>query len=295
LAPTKSPASLSGQAPGSEQGVSVVLLDVDNTLCDWVDMWSRSFGALLHRLAAAGVGESDVKAICRRQRSAEYRFLAHEIPETTLETAAALMVAYVDACDGALRPYPTVVETLADLKARGCLLVGCTGARAYYAAQRVRVLGLDGILDYLYSREDHAVPAGIPPASLRRLSPGAYALEATIHRCMEEGMAKPDPRLLLRIVDELAAPIEQTIFVGDSLTRDIVMAQEAGVTDVHARYGSPEPEGYALLSRFSHWTAGDLEREQRLDGEDAIRPTFTLTRSFDELAALFRFVPFSRD
>jgi hypothetical protein len=60
------------------------------------------------------------------------------------------------------------------------------------------------------------------------------------------------------------ADVSEVMCVGDSLMKDIVMAQGAGVTDVWAKYGeSHRRDGYDLLRRVSHWTPQDVERERR--------------------------------
>src|SRR5258707_11464359 len=40
---------LMGAAPGRPAG-TVLVTDMDNTLCDWLEMWQAAFGAMLRRL-----------------------------------------------------------------------------------------------------------------------------------------------------------------------------------------------------------------------------------------------------
>ena len=55
--------------------------------------------------------------------------------------------------------YPTVADTLAALKAKGVRIAAFTESKAFYTNYRFRKLGLDGLVDVLYSPEDHSVPA----------------------------------------------------------------------------------------------------------------------------------------
>ncbi len=54
--------------------------------------------------------------------------------------------------------YPTVAETLLKIKGRGTRIIGYTESMAFYSNYRVRRLGLDGVLDYVFCPEDHVLP-----------------------------------------------------------------------------------------------------------------------------------------
>ena len=62
------------------------------------------------------------------------------------------------------------------------------------------------------------------------------------------------------------------------------MAQQAGVTDVHALYGASQhkPE-YELLRRVTHWTPEMVERER-----NALKPAMhVLDKNFAQILPLF--------
>lgn len=290
------------------QNVSVIITDIDNTLYDWVEMWYQSFSMLFNRLVMeSGIDsatlEAEIKAIFHKHRALEHRFLIHEL--STLKThpptqdmfkePLPLMVAYRKACESALYPYPSVLETLKRLKDRGCLIIAFTGSRAYYAAQRVKVLGLDGLFDYVYSPQDHDLPPGITQEETCHYAAEPYILQHSIQRPLARDTGKPDPEALLTIIKHVDAQIDQVIYIGDSLTRDIIMAQHAHVTDVHAEYGRVQPTlAYEFLRRFSHWTGEDFKREGALNERNAIYPAYVLKHSLGELMTLFDFIPYSR-
>jgi phosphoglycolate phosphatase len=92
---------------------------------------------------------------------------------------------------------------------------------------------------------------------------------------------------------DIGADPEQAIYVGDSLVKDIAMAQEAGVTDVFARYGVMQHrEEYELLRRVSHWTDADIERERKMRALQNVHASYTMTEAFAGLLDLFGFEPF---
>jgi FMN phosphatase YigB (HAD superfamily) len=70
--------------------------------------------------------------------------------------------AFREARRNTLRLYPGVKSTLSTLRARGVLIAAFTESKAFYTSYRFRKLGLDGLVDYLYSPEDHLMPADTP-------------------------------------------------------------------------------------------------------------------------------------
>lgn len=167
----------------------------------------------------------------------------------------------------------------------------------YYSAWRVRRLGLDGILDVLYSQQDHDLPRGLTPEQARTLPDDEYDLQYTLHENTPRGEVKPNPKLLLHILDSVSADPSQSLYVGDSLTKDISMAQAANVRDVYAEYGpahlNQHRERYELLRRVTHWTDAEVAEEIELSKHKA-NPSYTLKETFAEILTLFEFVTFDR-
>jgi len=58
-----------------------------------------------------------------------------------------------------------------------------------------------------------------------------------VTRCADEGFAKPDPGMLMAVIDELAGQTETTVMIGDT-THDLEMANAAGVGGVAVTYGA---------------------------------------------------------
>lgn len=286
--------------------VEVVVTDIDNTLYDWVEMWSRAFEAMLARLVAdSGVPratlERELYAVHQRHGTTEYAFAIQELPSLAARHPGEdLVVRYAPAIDEyrairrqTLRLYPDVAATLRAIKATGCLTVGFTESRAYYANYRIRALGLDGLLDYVYSAPDHALPGGLTPERIRKYPAEHYRLTGTVQRHTPEGAWKPEASVLLGILGELGARPEQAIYVGDSLVKDVAMARAAGVTDVFARYGLVmDHPGYALLRRLTHWPPAMVAKSERTTAGELI-PSHVLDRGFSELLERFELGAFA--
>ena len=116
----------------------------------------------------------------------------------------------------------------------------------------------------------------------------AYGLKETHHLHVERGLVKPNKQVLLQIVADCGRTPEEAVYVGDSKMKDVVMAQEAGVLDVHAQYGEVQSHpGYDLLRAVSHWPDTAVNREKDLMTSDEVRPTFALPQQFCEILPLF--------
>jgi phosphoglycolate phosphatase len=294
------------RASPARSAVTVLVTDMDNTLFDWLGMWEAAFGAMLERLTAdSGVPretlEQEFFALHQRHGTTEYAFAIQELPslrarhppEELPARYAAAIEAYRTMRRRTLALYPGVLDTLRTIWAAGALVIAYTESRAYYADYRVRTLGLDGALDYLYSLPDHALPGGTTPAQIRRYPPEHYRLRRTVHRHTREGAWKPDASVLLEILRDVGADPRRAVYVGDSLVKDVAMAQAASVVDVFARYGDVRSRpGYALLRRVTHWSPAMLARSEALRETD-VHPTHVLADGFAELLALVDFRGFA--
>lgn len=293
-------------APASRPVATVLVTDMDNTLFDWLGMWHAAFGAMLDRITAdSGVAretlEREFYALHQRHGTTEYAFAIQELPSLRARHAPEELPArYADAIEAyramrrrTLRLYPGVLETLRAIRAAGALVVAYTESRAYYAGYRVRMLGLDGVLDVLYSPPDHALPEGVTAALIRRYPPEHYRLHGTVHRHTREGVWKPDAAVLGDILRDVGAEPEEAVYVGDSLVKDVAMAQAAGVIEVFARYGDVRGRpGYALLRRVTHWSPAMLVGAEGLT-EAGVRPTHVLAEGYAELPGLIDFRRFT--
>ncbi|MES3004284.1 MAG: HAD family hydrolase [Pseudomonadota bacterium] len=276
----------------------ILITDVDNTLLDWQELWYQTFSAMIERvLSISGVDAELLYAECstihQRFGTSEYSQLLEELPclqalygKDVLIKMYPAVEAFREARRRVLQLYPTVEETLKKLKARGVVVAAYTESKAFYTSYRFRKLGLDGIIEYLYSPEDHAMSE---EALNRRLYDSAsYNLKHTVQRFTPQGELKPNPHILLQIISDLGASPDEVVYVGDNILKDVGMAQEAGVADVHALYGASQhkPE-YELLRKVTHWTPEMVERERNVLMRGGIAPSHVLDKTFSQLLPIF--------
>lgn len=278
--------------------IQLLITDVDNTLLDWQHLWFQSFSSMSNKVIEISQVDaeryySECSIIHQKYGSSEYSQLLGELPclrELYGDNVVARMQPAIDAYREArrqhLRLFDGVRETLAYLKERGIVTAAYTESMAFYTSYRFRKLGLDGLIDFLYSPPDHDLPTS--PASIRRYEASNYELKHTLHRFTPKGEAKPNPHILATIVAELGFTRKDVIYVGDNLLKNVFMAQEAGIVDVYAAYGAAQnrKEQYDLLKRVTHWTPEMVAREQAALRPGAIEPTYTLGSSFAEIISV---------
>ncbi|EKO3468445.1 HAD-IA family hydrolase [Vibrio fluvialis] len=282
---------------------TVLITDLDNTLFDWFSIWYASNSAMFDKVyeitgLSSDVILPEVKKIHQEHGTAEYAFLLQNLPSLLAmygsedginEALDEAIHAFRSERRKHLRLYPTVEDTLKTLKNIGVLVIAYTESKSYYTSYRLKKLGLDNYIDYLFSPPDHELPEELGSGT-------KFSFSLTKPKHTPEGETKPNPKLLLDIINDLGADVEDCVYIGDSEMKDIEMAQQACVTDVFARYGTTHfennAEGYELLRAVTHWTDEDVEREKRIkENYHHIPPTYTVD-SFSELLEIFNFQMF---
>lgn len=142
---------------------SILIVDVDNTLFDWVRFWRASFGALVDSVLASAPGLErprllhEIRRIHRRVGTSEYAFILQDLRGVTREYGFGpadelrAIQAYREARTRSAELYPGVREFLMTIKARGTRILGFTESTGYHTVDRVAKFGLDGLLEAIYS------------------------------------------------------------------------------------------------------------------------------------------------
>ena len=192
-----------------------------------------------------GLKHLEIKSVYEKHQTSEYSFVIAELPslqkkhpgEDLSIIYANAIRAYRLARSECLCAYPCVIETLKTLKDKGVLLVGYTESMSFYTRYRIKKLKLDQIFDYLYSPKDHELPGNLDPNKIRHYPPEHYILHGVVQRFTPSDQLKPAPEVLRGILDDIDVDPDEVIYIGDKLHKDIMMAHEAKVIDVWAKYG----------------------------------------------------------
>jgi putative hydrolase of the HAD superfamily len=202
-----------------------IIYDIDNTLYSYDDAHAKAWNALTeyasrtfsisperffewHRRASRAL-EAHTGGPCAaiHDRLIRYQVMM-ELEGLPLAHAPEMCRIYWNALLNALKPYPGLVETFERLKSMGYSLGIGTNMTADYQFEKLSRLGVLRLLDFFVSSE-------------------------------EASAEKPDPRLFELCAGKAGLSPEACVFVGDSLTGDVLGAKNAGMRAV---WFTPRPE-----------------------------------------------------
>jgi phosphoglycolate phosphatase len=237
--------------------VRLVVTDMDNTLYSWVDYIVPAVESMVDAICRATHAPrirviQALKAVYTKYESNEYPFalqesaLFGELPDFGSFDKLVIQPAreaFSAARRKYLRPYPGVISTLEALKERGIPVVALTDAPRNPAEQRVKRLGIDGFLRGLYTLPGFVFPRDeqgetlIAPDILAREERGHYRAACPVTE-LPRHYEKPNPEGLLRIAQEHGVKPSEMLVVGDSVKKDVTLAQKVGAVDCWAEYGT---------------------------------------------------------
>lgn len=284
-----------------KQRIRLLVCDLDNTLYDWVGYFTRAFYAMVDEtIELTGCDRDrlldDLRAVHQEHHDSEHPFalletrIINEIySDLSLNEKAkrldSAFYAFNKKRKETLRLYPGVAECLKFLIDSGVVLVAHTESKMYAAMDRLLRLDLMKYFRTVYCRErPNSRHPDISRANELLLK---FPLDRMVELPVHE--RKPNPAVLLDICKAENFMTEQTAYVGDSMARDMLMAKEAGVFSIWAKYGTMNRSAdYAKLVRVTHWTAEDVIREKRLSEKaHHLVPDRILTRGFLEMKPIF--------
>jgi FMN phosphatase YigB (HAD superfamily) len=185
-----------------------------------------------------------------------------------------------------LRPFPQVIGTLNRLKQQGIKIVALSDAPEYMARTRNKQI-FDGLLDAVYALEtvepkktDIFQPITLEYGRARVLRMRAAAADITAQfRVLPWDFEKPSPQGLDQILEDFDVYPQEAIFIGDSLTKDGVVAASRGIRFVWAHYGTHLPAEYEELVHYS------LKPEREDESLEPLRPNLitAVAARYDEV------------
>lgn len=257
--------------------INLLITDLDNTLYDWVTYFAQAFLALIEQ--AEKILDvprerllDEFKAVHQHYHNSEHPFALLEIASVkqkfgnlSRQESKILLDdafhAFNSVRKATLHTYEGVIETLRLIKESGCIVVGHTEATVPNALFRLSALGIDQYFARLYAIEQ----TGYGHPDPQRATELKIQKPANFVSIVPKSKRKPNPDLLLGMCAEFGVENTQTAYVGDSLTRDMSMAKDAGIFAVWARYGTLySQDHWSTLVRVTHWSMEDVQREAQL-------------------------------
>ena len=278
-------------------GKKLVICDLDNTLYDWVSYFVKSFYSMVEEVVR--ITKCDRETLLDDFQSVHRKYGDSEHPFSLLETRTVLelfpsqsaeniarkldsaLLAFNRSRKRNLHLYPGVYKALTQISGSGVGLVAYTESNLFAAADRINRLGLGVFFDQVYCRRRAA--SEHPSASgefdwFRR-----HAVTKFVE--LPSKQRKPDADVLREICSQRGLCVSDVAHVGDSITRDVLMAREAGVYAIWAKYGANHTtEDYRRLVRITHWTDADVEKETELKARASeAQPDAVLEEGFWEV------------
>lgn len=281
--------------------MKLLVCDLDNTLYDWIGYFVPAFYGMVDvAVQTSGCNREtlldQMREIHRANADSEHPYTLLEAPvilerfpgRTKRELAhifSGALAEFESVRRERLKLFPGVITTLRQLEDAGVILVAHTESRMHAIADRLSFLKIDKYFRRIYCREraryDH--PSGLPTHSAVGKSIERRFRELSHHQ------RKPDPTVLEEICRDQRVLVSETAYVGDSLTKDVHLANTVGAFAIWAKYGSgASSELYEKLVRVSHWSEEDIQRERELRSlRDVAAADLVLTNSFSELLPTF--------
>ena len=256
----------------TKQNFKLLVLDVDNTLFDWVSYYVHAYGAMLHKVSnITGISvetlSTESKIVFENHGSIEFPFVLQELPSVTAH--------YGDDVDGMLQncvaPARDVFRTIAIKKLQlyeGVLqalemikrerndlpIVALTDAPRYVAMWKLNKLGVLHVFDAVYGLTDPKIPTDQrlgrikvdAEILLKHLQQNNFGFKGRI-RTLPEEYEKPGIRGLKTVLmdyglDGTRATRKKVLWVGDNIRKDIGLGTKLGVVSAWAKYGTNIPD-----------------------------------------------------
>jgi phosphoglycolate phosphatase-like HAD superfamily hydrolase len=274
--------------------IKLLVTDLDNTLYDWLGFFVPSFYAMVRAaVPIVGLTEDEIlaefKEVNLASGNTEKPFALLDLPSVRERFGNLTVPEQKEMLDEAfhefnrvrkrtLSLYEGVSETLTHIKTTGTIIVAHTDAHVYNALFRMRSLGLTETISRLY--------APIATDSLEDKD----SLSDEYVCALPASDRKPNPRVLLDICEHHNVEPGRTLYVGDSLVRDITMAKKAETYAAYAEYGSrPSPDLWKQLVRVTHWSAEAAKKERASDKTEIQEVPDAVLSSFPDVLKYFSF------
>lgn len=258
----------------------LIITDLDDTLYSWIEFFIPAFYEMVDCISKITGIKSNIllqeyKNVHQIYGSVEYPFATLQLPSIKEKYANCSDSEIKDILGEAfhrfnsyrkhnLRLYPEVYNTLNMLYQKGIKIIGYTDSTQENAFYRLKRLEIDSLFEKIYL--SYSSFQGVD--SISKLEKLEFV-----------STKKPDPDTLLQICNRENMSVEDVVYIGDSLTKDIYMAHCAGIESIWVNYGNVQPEMYNKLVAISHWTQEDFSREQEIKrkcSELNIKPNYVI-------------------
>lgn len=187
----------------------LIVFDWDGTVMDSTGVIAGSIQAACRDLGLPEPSDADARHVIGLGLAQALRHAVPSAPESMYEPLAERYRFHFLSQDQDIPLYPGARETIEELHGAGYWLGIATGKSR---AGLERVLDSSGLKGYFH-----------------------------VTRTADQTFSKPNPAMLIELMDELAVAAERTLMIGDT-THDVQLAHNAGVDAVAVGHGAHPPE-----------------------------------------------------
>lgn len=280
----------------------VILVDLDNTIYNWIDYFCPSFRGMVHALSKdLGIEEDviihDFRRVYIEKGTIEYAFavqslaLCRSMPSPEIERLVRIAKgAFSRVREKNLQPYEGVRETLIWAVNEGIAVIAVTNAPVFQAQRRLRKLKLDRLFTGIAGWNAYEVPEDFTWTRKIKQNEGNGKYRTYIDKLwfLSANELKPGISGYERIMEELQVSAEKTYIIGDSLKKDIAPAVEIGAVSIWARYGQQcDSKNFDTLLKITNWSQEEISSTYQ---QRPVTPDFTV----DSFAEIRKIVPASQ-
>lgn len=297
----------------------LLVLDIDNTVFDWVTYYVNSLEALFLKVSSITSHSTcqlaeEARDIFHHHESIEYPFLIQELPSVQRyygnqidkmlsEAVEQGRNAFKETAQKFLLPYPGIEQALKKIKISHpqCMTVALTDAPRYVAMWKLNKLGLLSMFDAVYGLHDPKIPTDpktlqvkVDQAILyKHLNQFNFGFKGHF-RVLPSEYEKPGIKGLKTILMDfdMEKNTDRVLWIGDNLRKDVLLGKTLGVHTAWAAYGTNiEQDIRDRLLKFS--PAENVQRNVSLDPADpsAPKPDITLQSSLHLADAFDKIFP----
>ena len=271
--------------------IKLVITDLDDTLYSWIGFFIPAFYNMVQELSLLiDVPNEELlkeyKAIHQEVGSVEYPFATLKLPSVKKKYCGFTDEQIKNELNPAFHKFnstrkkllklnPEVEDTLKFFKDNDIKVVAYTESAEENGFYRLKKLGIDHffkevyVSDSLYKRPD-TIPS----------SPKTHKVNGK----------KPNAAVLKEICCKENIDICEAVYIGDSLSKDMLMAKQAGITSIWCDFPRDDIQDlYSKLVAISHWTEKDFQLEQQYKNEwreNGYSPDYII-HSFGECEDIF--------
>lgn len=257
----------------------LLITDLDDTLYDWIGFFIPAFYAMLDKLSEITSIDRErliyeYKKIHQKFGSVEYPFATLELPSIKKKYSGLSPNEVKTLIDEAfycfnsvrkkeLKLYDGVLDTIKFLSDKGITIIGYTESAQENGLYRLNKLNISKYFKHVYSSKSDYINENIVDEKAKYVY-----------------VKKPNKDVLLSICKTENCAVQEAVYIGDSLTKDIYMAKKAGIASVWADYPKKKNNYYDLLVNITSWTEEDFKHEEELKKQyfaSGMQPDFTIS------------------